>query len=203
MDNLYFGFSLVQTVCVKIPQDIEMHSHPKPVVTIRPCDEDDIAMITEIYSHAVLHGTASFELEPPSVETMIERRKALVSGGFSYLVAEVDGVVAGYAYAGAHRARPAYGATVEDSIYVDPDRKGLGIGKALLLALIKDSTARGFRQMVAVVGDSDNAASVGVHRAAGFEMVGTLKSVGWKHGRWLDIVLMQRPLGEADATPRF
>jgi phosphinothricin acetyltransferase len=134
---------------------------------------------------------------------MIERRKALVSGGFSYLVAEVDGVVAGYAYAGAHRARPAYGATVEDSIYVDPDRKGLGIGKALLLALIEDSTARGFRQMVAVVGDSDNAASVGVHRAAGFEMVGTLKSVGWKHGRWLDIVLMQRPLGEADATPRF
>ncbi|WP_320199173.1 GNAT family N-acetyltransferase [Agrobacterium sp. rho-13.3] len=180
-----------------------MHSHPKPVVTIRPCEEGDIVIITEIYSHAVLHGTASFELEPPSVETMIERRKALVSGGFSYLVAEVDGVVAGYAYAGAHRARPAYGATVEDSIYVDPDRKGLGIGKALLLALIKDSTARGFRQMVAVVGDSDNAASVGVHRAAGFEMVGTLKSVGWKHGRWLDIVLMQRPLGEADATPRF
>ena len=180
-----------------------MHSQPKPTVTIRPCEEGDIAIITEIYSHAVLHGTASFELEPPSVETMLERRKALVSGGFSYLVAEVEGVVAGYAYAGAHRARPAYGATVEDSIYVDPDRKGFGIGKALLLALIEDSTARGFRQMVAVVGDSENAASVGVHRAAGFEMVGTLKSVGWKHGRWLDIVLMQRPLGEADATPRY
>ncbi|SCX18677.1 GNAT family N-acetyltransferase [Agrobacterium rosae] len=180
-----------------------MHSQPKPTVTIRPCEEGDIAAITEIYRHAVLHGTASFEIEPPSVDTMVERRRALVAGGFPYIVAEVEGAVAGYAYAGAHRARPAYGATVEDSIYVDPQRKGLGIGKALLLALIDDATARGFRQMVAVVGDSDNVASVGVHRAAGFEMTGTLKSVGWKHGRWLDIVLMQRPLGEANTTPRF
>ncbi|GAK71712.1 putative acetyltransferase [Agrobacterium rubi TR3 = NBRC 13261] len=184
-------------------QDIDMHSQPKSAVTIRPCEESDIAAITEIYRHAVLHGTASFEIEPPSVDTMIERRQALITGGFPYLVAEVEGTVAGYAYAGAHRARPAYGATVEDSIYVDPDRKGLGIGKALLLALIDEATTRGFRQMVAVVGDADNAASIGVHRAAGFEMVGTLKSVGWKHGRWLDIVLMQRPLGEADTTPRF
>jgi phosphinothricin acetyltransferase len=180
-----------------------MNAPEKPRVSIRPSHEGDIASITEIYRHAVLHGTASFEIEPPSVETMIERRHALVSGGFPYLVAEVEGSVAGYAYAGAHRARPAYGATVEDSIYVDPHRKGLGIGKALLLALIDDATERGFRQMVAVVGDSDNAASVGVHRAAGFEMAGTLKSVGWKHGRWLDIVLMQRPLGEANSTPRF
>lgn len=184
-------------------QDIEMHSQTKPTVTIRPCEEGDIAAITEIYRHAVLHGTASFEIEPPSTETMIERRRALVAGGFPYLVAEVEGTVAGYAYAGAHRARPAYGATVEDSIYVDPERKGLGIGKTLLLSLIEEATVRGFRQMVAVVGDADNAASIGVHRTAGFEMVGTLKSVGWKHGRWLDIVLMQRPLGEADTTPRF
>ncbi|KIQ01874.1 GCN5 family acetyltransferase [Agrobacterium tumefaciens] len=180
-----------------------MPSQLKPTVTIRPGEEADLAIITEIYGHAVLHGTASFEIEPPSLETMRERRQALVAGGFPYLVAEVEGAVAGYAYAGLHRARPAYGATVEDSIYVDPERKGLGIGKALLLALIEDATARGFRQMVAVVGDSDNAASIGVHRAAGFDMVGTLKSVGWKHGRWLDIVLMQRPLGEADTTPRF
>lgn len=184
-------------------QDIEMHSQPKPVVTIRPCEEGDIAAITEIYRHAVLYGTASFEIEPPSADTMIERRQALIAGGFPYLVAEVEGTVAGYAYAGAHRARPAYGATVEDSIYVDPERKGLGIGKTLLLSLIDEATVRGFRQMVAVVGDADNAASIGVHRAAGFEMVGTLKSIGWKHGRWLDIVLMQRPLGEADTTPRF
>ncbi|KXG88104.1 GNAT family N-acetyltransferase [Agrobacterium bohemicum] len=180
-----------------------MHSQPKTVVTIRPCEEGDIAAITEIYRHAVLHGTASFEIEPPSADTMIERRQALIAGGFPYVVAEVEGTVAGYAYAGAHRARPAYGATVEDSIYVDPERKGLGIGKTLLLSLIDEATVRGFRQMVAVVGDADNAASIGVHRAAGFEMVGTLKSIGWKHGRWLDIVLMQRPLGEADTTPRF
>jgi phosphinothricin acetyltransferase len=127
----------------------------------------------------------------------------LVSGGFSYLVAEVEGRIAGYAYAGAYRARPAYGATVEDSVYVSPDAKGMGIGRKLLDALIGDATAKGFRQMVAVIGDSANAASVGVHRAAGFEMVGTLKSIGWKDGQWLDTVLMQRPLGEADTTPRF
>jgi L-amino acid N-acyltransferase YncA len=180
-----------------------MHSQPKPAVTIRPCEEGDIETITEIYRDAVLYGSASFEIEAPSAETMTQRRDALVAGGFPYIVAEVEGTVAGYAYAGPHRARPAYGATVEDSIYVDPNRKGLGIGKTLLLALIDDATAKGFRQMVAVVGDSENAASVGVHRAAGFDMVGTLKSVGWKHGRWLDIVLMQRPLGDADTTPRF
>ncbi|UHS60685.1 N-acetyltransferase family protein [Agrobacterium vaccinii] len=180
-----------------------MHSQPRPAVTIRPCEEADIETITEIYRDAVLYGSASFEIEPPSAETMTQRRDALVAGGFPYIVAEVEGTVAGYAYAGPHRARPAYGATVEDSIYVDQNRKGLGIGKTLLLALIDEATAKGFRQMVAVVGDSENAASVGVHRAAGFDMVGTLKSVGWKHGRWLDIVLMQRPLGDADTTPRF
>lgn len=172
-------------------------------VLIRLSTEDDIPHITEIYRDAVLHGKASFEIEPPSVETMLERRKALISGGFSYLVAEVEGRVAGYAYAGAYRPRPAYGATVEDSIYVSPDAKGMGIGRKLLDALIEDATAKGFRQMVAVIGDSANAASVAVHRAAGFELVGTLKSIGWKHGQWLDTVLMQRPLGEADTTPRF
>lgn len=180
-----------------------MTSLEKPAITIRPCEEGDIAAITEIYRDAVLYGSASFEIEPPSADTMTERRASLLAGGFPYIVAEADGVVMGYAYAGPHRARPAYGATVEDSIYVDPNSKGLGIGKALLLALIEEATARGFRQMVAVVGDSENTASVGVHRAAGFDMVGTLKSVGWKHGRWLDIVLMQRPLGEANTTPRF
>ncbi|MEJ8311078.1 GNAT family N-acetyltransferase [Agrobacterium larrymoorei] len=180
-----------------------MTSLTKNAVFIRPCKEEDIPTIVEIYRDAVLYGSASFEIEPPTVETMRERRAALLAGGFPYIVAEMEGTVVGYAYAGPHRARPAYGATVEDSIYVDPKRKGLGIGKTLLLALIEEATARGFRQMVAVVGDSENAASVGVHRATGFEMVGTLKSVGWKHGRWLDIVLMQRPLGEADTTPRL
>lgn len=180
-----------------------MNTLEKRSVTIRPSQESDIATITEIYSHAVLHGTASFEIEPPSAADMAARRSALIAGGFPYLVAEVDGAVAGYAYAGAYRARPAYSATVEDSVYVDPARKGLGIGKTLLVALIEEATERGFRQMVAVVGDSENAASVGVHRATGFELVGTLKCVGWKHGRWLDTVLMQRPLGEANTTPRF
>ncbi len=111
--------------------------------------------------------------------------------------------MAGYAYAGAYRARPAYGATVEDSVYIDPSMKGMGIGRKLLDALIKEATVRGFRQMIAVIGDSANAASVGVHRAAGFEHVGTFKSIGWKHGQWLDTVLMQRALGEGDTTPRF
>ncbi|WP_288431671.1 GNAT family N-acetyltransferase [uncultured Agrobacterium sp.] len=180
-----------------------MTSPLKPAISIRPCEEVDIPVITEIYRDAVLHGSASFEIEPPSTQMMLERRATLLAGGFPYIVAEIEGVVVGYAYAGPHRARPAYGATVEDSIYVDPNRKGLGIGKLLLLALIDEATARGFRQMVAVVGDSENTASIGVHRATGFEMVGTLKSVGWKHGRWLDIVLMQRPLGAADTTPRF
>ncbi|WP_313555034.1 GNAT family N-acetyltransferase [Agrobacterium cavarae] len=179
-----------------------MTSATRPAMIIRPCEEGDIPAIVEIYRDAVLYGSASFEIEPPTADAMRERWRTLLAGGFPYIVAEMEGAVVGYAYAGPHRARPAYGATVEDSIYVDPNRKGLGVGKTLLLALIEEAAARGFRQMVAVVGDSDNAASVGVHRATGFEMVGTLKSVGWKHGRWLDIVLMQRPLGEADRTPR-
>lgn len=172
-------------------------------LTIRPGADSDIEQITMIYSHAVLHGTASFEIEPPTVDEMRARRQALVSANYPYLVAEVEGRVGGYAYAGAHRARPAYGASVEDSVYVHPDMKGLGVGKSLLLALIDEATARGFRQMVAVIGDSDNAASIALHRAVGFKDVGVLKSIGWKHGRWLDTVLMQRPLGEADSTPRF
>lgn len=180
-----------------------MNAPEKPTVIIRLSEESDIPAITEIYRHAVLHGTASFEIEPPSADDMATRRNTLIANGFPYFVAEVEGTVAGYAYAGAYRARPAYGATVEDSVYVDPARHGLGIGKTLLLALIEEATARGFRQMVAVVGDSENVASVGVHRATGFELVGTLKCVGWKHGRWLDTVLMQRPLGEANRTPRF
>lgn len=173
------------------------------ILTIRPCKEADIPAITEIYRDAVLHGRASFEIDPPAVDTMLERRRLLVEGNYPYLVAETEGKIAGYAYAGAYRARPAYGAAVEDSVYVDPAAKGRGIGRKLLDALIEAATARGFRQMIAVIGDSANAASVGVHRAAGFEHVGTFKSIGWKHGQWLDTVLMQRALGEGDTTPRF
>lgn len=172
-------------------------------LTIRPCEEADIPAITTIYRDAVLNGRASFEIDPPTVDDMLARRAALVSGGFPYIVAKMSGQVAGYAYAGAYRARPAYGATVEDSVYVDPAMKGLGIGRRLIDALIEEATARGFRQMIAIIGDSANTASVGVHRAAGFEHVGTFRSIGWKHGQWLDTVLMQRPLGESDTTPRF
>lgn len=174
-----------------------------PTPIIRRCEVADIPAITEIYRDAVLHGRASFEIDPPTEEAMRERRRLLVDGNFPYIVAESEGRIAGYAYAGAYRARPAYGATVEDSVYIDPAMKGRGIGRSLLDALIGEATARGFRQMIAVIGDSANAASIGVHRAAGFEHVGTFRSIGWKHGQWLDTVLMQRPLGEADTTPRF
>ncbi|CAH0259101.1 phosphinothricin acetyltransferase (PPT N-acetyltransferase) [Agrobacterium fabrum str. J-07] len=188
---------------VNDPQDKRMTLSTVFSLSIRPCEEADIPAITEIYRDAVLYGRASFEIDPPDVATMAERRRLLVEGNYPYLVAEHDGKVAGYAYAGAYRARPAYGATVEDSVYIDPAMKGMGIGRKLLDALIAEATARGFRQMIAVIGDSANAASVGVHRAAGFELVGTFKSIGWKHGQWLDTVLMQRALGEGDTTPRF
>lgn len=174
----------------------------QPAFFLRSCEETDMPAITAIYAQAVLHGSASFELEPPTLADMQARRCTLLAANYPYIVAEAAGEVAGYAYAGAWRARPAYGATVEDSIYVNPAFQGRGVGRALLDALIDECTARGFRQMIAVIGDSQNAGSVAVHRAAGFEMTGTLKSVGWKHGRWLDTVLMQRALGPGDTTPR-
>lgn len=174
-----------------------------PSVHIRPCVESDLAAITQIYRFHVEFGTASFETTAPTVEEMLRRFHSLKEAGYPYLVAELDGVVSGYAYAGAFRARPAYGATVEDSIYVDETKRGHGIGFKLLEALIDECTALGFRQMIAVIGDSANHGSINVHKKAGFEMIGTLKSTGWKHGRWLDTVLMQRSLGEGDETPRF
>lgn len=169
---------------------------------IRPCTGDDIPAVTAIYRHAVATGTASFEIDPPDEAEMLRRFEALRAGHHPYLVAEQAGEIAGYAYAGAYRARPAYRGTVENSVYVAPDRQGRGIGRALLAGVIEAATAGGFRQMVAVIGDSGNAASVGLHAALGFEPVGTLRSVGWKHGRWLDTVLMQRALGPGDTTPR-
>lgn len=168
---------------------------------LRPCQEDDLDAITRIYGQAVRTGTASFELEPPARDEMVRRRQALLDGGYPYLVAEVAGQVLGYAYASAYRARPAYRGTVENSVYVDPAAHGRGIGRALLARLVDDCAARGYRQMVAVIGDSANRASQRLHAAAGFTLVGTLRSVGWKHGRWLDTVLMQRPLGAGDGAP--
>jgi phosphinothricin acetyltransferase len=167
---------------------------------IRPAAAVDIPAIARIYAHAVEHGTASFELVSPDEAEIARRFRALADGGFPYFVAANDGAIVGYAYAGPYRTRPAYDWTVEDSIYLAPDAQGRGIGRALLDRLIVESEARGFRQMLAVIGDSEQAASIALHRAAGFALIGTFTSVGFKFGRWLDSVLMQRALGDGDKT---
>jgi L-amino acid N-acyltransferase YncA len=167
--------------------------------TIRPATLADIPTITRIYADAVMHGTASFELEPPAQAEMTQRMTALLDGGFPYLAAESGGDLLGYAYAGYYRTRPAYRFTVEDSIYIAGEAQRRGVGRALLDALITESEKRGFRQMLAVIGDSANTASIELHRAAGFRMVGTFENVGYKFGRWLDSVMMQRALGDGAA----
>ena len=168
--------------------------------TLRPARPSDIAAITAIYRPAVLAGTASFELEPPSEEEMLRRYRAITDAGNPYLVAELDGRIVGYAYASAYRARPGYRFTVENSVYVSPDAQGKGVGRALLGEVITAATAKGYRLMVAVIGDSANFASIALHRRAGFRFCGTLHSVGYKLGRWLDSVIMELPLGEADGS---
>jgi phosphinothricin acetyltransferase len=169
-------------------------------VSIRPATPADVPAITRIYAQSVRTGTASFELEPPSEEEMTRRMRALLDGGFPYFVAEIDGALAGYAYAGPYRTRPAYRFTVEDSIYIDPAAQRRGVGRALLDRLIEEATRRGFRQMIAVIGDSKQTPSIELHRAAGFLMVGNFENVGYKFERWLDSVLMQRALGDGAAT---
>jgi len=156
--------------------------------------------ITAIYGDAVLYGVATFELEPPSVQEMSARRAAIVAGGYPYLVAEIGGEVVGYAYGSSYRPRPAYGGAIENSVYVREDCQGRGVGQALLQRLIDEAAARGFRQMIAVIGDSANVASIKLHERLGFVHIGTMRSVGWKHQRWLDTVLMQLPLGPGDAS---
>ena len=171
-----------------------------PALEIRPTTEADLPAVTEIYEHAVLHGTATFELIPPDLAEMHRRFDALINGGFPYLVASLDGRVVGYAYAGAYRPRPAYRFTVENSVYLDPAIHRRGIGLKLLQRLIAECVSRGYRQMIAVIGDSANAGSIGLHRACGFEMIGTHPNVGLKFGRWLDTVMMQLALGEGAKT---
>ena len=182
--------------------DNPMPSAPSPAaVTIRASRDDDLDAIAAIYAHHVRHGTASFETEPPPVEEMRRRRADILARGFPYLVAESEGAVVGYAYAGPYRPRPAYRDTVEDSIYLRPGAAGRGVGTALLMTLVEACEALGLRQMVAVAGDSANLASVRVHERCGFRIVGVLKDVGFKHGRWLDTVLLQRQLGPGSGTP--
>ena len=169
-------------------------------VEIRPAVAADLSAITEIYGHAVRHGTATFELIPPDLAEMTRRFGALMDGGFPYLVAALEGRVVGYAYAGAYRPRPAYRFTVENSVYLEPAIHRRGIGLQLLQQLIVESGSRGYRQMIAVIGDSANAGSIGVHTRCGFQMIGTHPNVGFKFGRWLDTVMMQLPLGDGAST---
>jgi L-amino acid N-acyltransferase YncA len=170
-------------------------------VNIRPAVPGDIEAITRIYAEAVERGTATFEIKAPDAAEMGRRLHAVIAEGYPYLVAERAGVVAGYAYAGPYHSRPAYRWTVENTIYVDPQRHRAGLGRLLMAGLIAQAEQRGFRQMIAVIGDTANAASLALHAAVGFRRIGTLQSVGFKHGRWLDVVVMQRPLGAADSTP--
>lgn len=167
---------------------------------IRPALAADAAAIQAIYAHHVTHGTGTFEEVPPAVEEMAARMDAVLAKGCPFLVDEVGGTVRGFAYAGPFRLRSAYRYTVEDSVYVASDSMGKGLGRALLAAVVETCRDIGVREILAVIGDSANAASVGVHRSCGFEMIGTAKGVGYKHGRFLDVVFMQLSLN-ADAGP--
>jgi phosphinothricin acetyltransferase len=169
-------------------------------VLLRPAEAADAEALAAIYGHHVLHGFGTFEEVPPPPAEMDQRRRAVVDHGLPYLVAEEAGRVLGYAYAAPFRARAAYRYTVEDSIYVAPEAVGKGVGRALLSATLDACAAMGLRQVVAVIGDTENAASIGLHRALGFEHTGVGKSLGYKHGRWVDIVWMQKSLNGGDAA---
>lgn len=169
-------------------------------LTLRDAHEDDMPTVQAIYAHHVLHGTASFELEPPTLEQMRQRRVDVCANGLPYVVAEHNGEVVGYGYATLYRPRPAYRFTVEDSVYVREGMAGMGIGLALLELIIQRCIEDGRRQMVAIIGNSENIASLRLHERLGFRKVGVFESVGFKHGRWLDTVIMQRELGEGDGS---
>jgi len=168
---------------------------------IRAATPDDIAQIQAIYAHHVLHGTGTFEERPPSIEEMEQRWHKVVGNGWSWLVAEDATGILGYGLYQQFRERTAYRFTAEDSLYVRDDVRGQGVGKALVTALITAATQQGFRQMIAVIGDSENVSSIGVHTSVGFQKVGTLRAVGYKFGQWLDSVQMQRPLEPAPQPP--
>ena len=169
--------------------------------TIRPSRDDDMSAITRIYGHHVLHGTGTFETTPPTMEEMATRRADVLSKGLPWLVLEDGGEILGYAYGNWFKPRPAYRFSVEDSIYLAPEAAGKGLGRALLAELVAALERAGIRKVMAVIGDSNNAGSVGVHSALGFSHIGVVRSCGWKFGRWLDIVLMEKTLGLGDSCP--
>jgi L-amino acid N-acyltransferase YncA len=171
-----------------------------PPLVIRPSSAADLPALTRIYGQAVTDGTGTFELEPPDQAEMARRRDEVLAKGLPWLVAERDAVVLGYAYANHFRPRRAYRFCLEDSVYLDPAAQGRGVGRLLLAELLAQCEARGARQMLAVIGDAANAGSIAVHRACGFEPAGQFKAAGWKFDRWLDVVLMQRSLGEGRET---
>ena len=168
---------------------------------IRPSRDEDIPAITAIYAHHVLHGTGTFETDPPNEANMTARRADVLSKGLPYLVAEHDGKVAGFAYGNWFKPRPAYRYSVEDSIYLAPDLQRKGLGRALMAELLAQFEAVGIRKVMAIIGDSANAGSVGIHQAFGFTQVGIVESCGWKLGAWRDIVIMQKTLGVGDTQP--
>jgi phosphinothricin acetyltransferase len=167
---------------------------------IRPSTDADLSAIAAIYAHHVLHGTGTFETTPPTEAEMAARRADVLGKGLPWLVVEQDDQVLGYAYCQWFKPRPAYRFSAEDSIYLHPDAAGRGLGRKLLTALSEHAEAVGIRKLIAVIGDSGNAGSIGVHRALGFTQVGTIASCGWKFGRWLDIVLMEKAIGVGSAS---
>ncbi|MEO5658283.1 MAG: N-acetyltransferase family protein [Polaromonas sp.] len=171
------------------------------MLLIRPSRTEDVPAITAIYAHHVLHGTGSFETEPPAIDDMAKRRDDVLTKGLPYLVAEHDGQIAGFAYGNWFKPRPAYRYSVENSVYLAPDKYRQGLGRALLAELLARCEAVGIRKVMAIIGDSANAGSVGVHLALGFTQVGIIENCGWKMGAWRDIVIMQKTLGPGSTEP--
>jgi len=171
-----------------------------PRASIRACEQRDMLAVTEIYGHYVLHSPGTFEIEPPSLAEMTRRRSHLFDKGFPYLVAERDDTIVGYAHVGPYRLRPAYRYTIENSVYIRPDCVRQGLGRCLTSTLLSECATRDFHQVIAVIGDSANIASIRLHEILGFHRVGTLQSVGFKFQRWLDTVLMQKELGDRTAS---
>ncbi len=192
-----FQASVIQSPATTIIISLIHHAMP----LIRPSREDDLPAITAIYAHHVLHGTGTFETKPPGVADMGTRRADVLGKGLPYLVAEDAGTVLGFAYGNWFKPRPAYRYSVEDSIYLAADQAGKGLGRAMLAELLAQLEAAGIRKVMAIIGDSANAGSVGLHRALGFTQVGVVESCGWKFGAWRDIVIMQKTIGAGDTEP--